>query len=110
MYPAGFETVGLVIDILICCALLFVIGKVERHMVPARAVATVPTAKTGAQKNRSATSRNPSKNGKSSNRYDEVVALASRGLSREAIARRLGMTGGEVSLVLDLDRSRNDQA
>ena len=109
MYLAGFETVGLVIDILICCALLFVIRKVEQHMVPARAVATGSSASRTTEKKRSAASPNPSKNGESPNRYDEVVALASRGLSREAIARRLGMTGGEVSLVLDLDRSRNDQ-
>ncbi len=109
MYLAGYETVGLVIDILICCALLFVILKVERYMAPSRAVATGPSAKTPAKKTRSAPSRNPSTQGGSPNRYDEVVALASRGLPREAIARRLGMTGGEVSLVLDLDRSRNDQ-
>ncbi len=52
--------------------------------------------------------RDASQDSMSSERYRAAVNLASQGVSLERIAAELGLTEGEISLVLDLDRTRNE--
>ncbi len=41
-------------------------------------------------------------------RYDSVLEMAKKGYSEKEIAERLGLTEGEISLVIDLDRKKNE--
>ena len=52
--------------------------------------------------------RDASQNSLPSDRYRAAVDLASHGMPLERIAAELGLTEGEISLVRDLDRTRNE--
>lgn len=43
-------------------------------------------------------------------RYKEVMKLAKQGLSEKEIAHNLNLTEGEISLILNLSRNRNENA
>ena len=43
-------------------------------------------------------------------KYEEVVKMAGRGLTEKEIAHTLDLTEGEVCLILDLDRKKNENA
>lgn len=43
-------------------------------------------------------------------RYEEVINLAEQGLSEKEIAHMLNLTEGEIRLILDLDRKKNENA
>lgn len=43
-------------------------------------------------------------------RYEEVINLAEQGLSEKEMAHMLNLTEGEIRLILDLDRKKNENA
>jgi len=43
-------------------------------------------------------------------RYEEVINLAEQGLSEKEMANMLNLTEGEIRLILDLDRKKNENA
>ena len=43
-------------------------------------------------------------------RYEEVINLAEQGLSEKEMANALNLTEGEIRLILDLDRKKNENA
>ncbi len=43
-------------------------------------------------------------------KYEEVIKLAEQGLSEKEIARVLNLTEGEICLILNLDRKKNENA
>jgi len=43
-------------------------------------------------------------------KYEEVVKMAGRGLTEKEIAHTLDLAEGEVCLILDLDRKKNENA
>ncbi|MEA1897244.1 MAG: hypothetical protein U9N53_06220 [Bacteroidota bacterium] len=43
-------------------------------------------------------------------RYEEVINLAEQGLSEKEMANVLNLTEGEIRLILDLDRKKNENA
>ena len=43
-------------------------------------------------------------------RYEEVIKLAEQGLSEKEMAHVLNLTEGEIRLILDLDRKKNENA
>ncbi|OPL13773.1 MAG: hypothetical protein AVO39_10095 [delta proteobacterium MLS_D] len=106
-WPTG-EPWGLVIDITLCCVLLFVIFRVERAIKPAGSAAGRARSSATGERHKQDGNDLSSLKPRSGKRYDAAVAMAARGASPETIARKLGMTAGEVSLVLDLDRSKKN--
>ncbi len=108
-WPTG-EPWGLVIDITLCCVLLFVIFRVERSIKPAGSVAGRARTSATGERHKPDGNEQTSPEPRSGKRYDAAVAMAARGASPETIARKLGMTAGEVSLVLDLDRSKKNES
>ncbi|MBI4632645.1 MAG: hypothetical protein HY742_01950 [Deltaproteobacteria bacterium] len=48
--------------------------------------------------------RNPSPD----NRHDDIIQMFGQGLSEQEISRRTGLTEGEISLILDLNRSKKE--
>lgn len=113
-------TVNIIIDILLCLALLLVLWKVGRGLnTAAPASLSSPKALSGFSLKGSSGERGPLKGsgaGKTEipaldplpDPYGEVIALSRQGMPREAIARKLGMTSGEINLVLDLNQSKHD--
>ena len=114
-------TVTIIVDIVLCLALLFVLWRVGRGLNPA-APATGSSSKTvsrssvktsgalkGVLRSSVTRKRGSDANDQSPDCYKEVISLAAQGLPRDAIARKLGITAGEINLVLDLDQSKHDE-
>lgn len=114
-------TVNIIVDIVLCLALLLVLWRVGRGLKPA-APATGSSSKTASRSSvrtsgvlkgllRSSVTRKGGgdANDPSPDCYREVISLAAQGLPRDAIAQKLGMTTGEINLVLDLDQSKHDE-
>ena len=113
--------INIIVDILLCLALLFVLWRVGRGLKPASGASLSPLKAlhvfslkgsgelkgilkgflTG--KSKIPIDEPPT------DPYGEVIALAAQGMPRDAIARKLGMTSGEINLVLDLNQSKHDE-
>jgi hypothetical protein len=72
-----------------------------------RVASTIPSGNPAAAKGRPSALREPDS---SADPYDDVLKMARQGFSKKEISRLSGLAEGEIDLIIDLDRKKNENA